>query len=260
MTSVQESGRLALLNVFAFADGQPRTERPIPPSAGVLAEEVRAWIADPAQGVAATTVSVEGAQATREALATLVPSEPVVTAAVSTERACWAEFTARGGGEPETGVVGLTFDSEGLVRRLVLLRAALVPPSALEKSPSAPPGRPILEAYFDDLMSSRFREAAAHFSADALYSHPPYAGGSKRVLFTGREALWSGFEFERGPSPARQVITGFWQSGERVFIEGVVDGIPGGGTFFSTAQISSQGKIARYIAFYIATRIPSLNE
>jgi hypothetical protein len=109
-------------------------------------------------------------------------------------------------------------------------------------------------------MSSRFREAAAHFSADALYSHPPYAGGSERVLFTGREALWRGFEFERGPSPARQVITGFWQSGERVFIEGVVDGLPGGGTFFSTAQISSQGEIARYIAFYSATRIPSLNE
>jgi hypothetical protein len=45
-----------------------------------------------------------------------------------------------------------------------------------------------------------------------------------------------------------------------VFIEGVVDGLPGGGTFFSTAQISSQGEIARYIAFYSATRIPSLNE
>src|SRR5689334_8530885 len=106
MTSVQESGRLALLNVLAVADGQPRTERPISPSAGVLPAEVRAWIADPAQGVAATAVSVEGAQATREALATLVPSQPVVTATVSTERACWAEFTARGVGDPETGVVG----------------------------------------------------------------------------------------------------------------------------------------------------------
>ena len=142
--------------------------------------------------------------------------------------------------------------------RLILLRAGLVPPATGE-STSAPPGRPILEAYFDDLMNSRFREAAAHFSADAIYSHPPYAGGSARVLFKERGALRRGFAIERGPSPARQVITGFWQSCERVFIEGMVEGIPDGGSFFSTAQISPHGEIARYVAFYSTRRIPSLN-
>jgi hypothetical protein len=42
-----------------------------------------------------------------------------------------------------------------------------------------------------------------------------------------------------------------------VFIEGVIEGIPDGGTFFSTAQISPHGEIARYVAFYAARRIPS---
>ena len=257
MTSVQVTGRDALAEVIALIEGLPRPERPGPASTTVLAPNVRAWSADPWQGVTATVDTVEGIDATRELLAGLAPAELVVTATVSTARACWAEITLRGAGDPETCVVGLTFDAAGLVCRLILLRAALVPPSARGESPSAPPGRPILEAYFDDLMNSRFREAAAHFTADAVYSHPPYAGGTERILFTGREALWRGFEVERGPSPARQVITGFWQSGERVFIEGVVDGIPDGGTFVSTAQIGPQGEIARYVAFYSARRIPN---
>ncbi|MGZ4232734.1 MAG: hypothetical protein ACXVVQ_15060 [Solirubrobacteraceae bacterium] len=257
MTSVQAMGHGALPEVLALMEGPPRPERRGPASTNFLAPDVRAWVADPEQGVNATVVSVEGADTTRDVLAGLAPSELVVTATVSGGRACWAEITRHGHGDPETCVLGLTFDSAGPVCRLILLRAAFVPPSATGQSSAAPPGRPILEAYFDDLMNSRFREAAARFSAGALYSHPPYAGGSERILFTGREALWRGFEVERGPSPARQVITGFWQSGERVFIEGVVDGIPDGGTFFSTAQISPQGEIARYVAFYGARRIPS---
>ena len=55
----------------------------------------------------------------------------------------------------------------------------------------------------------------------------------------------------------RQIITHFWQRAGRVFVEGVIEGIPDGGTFFSTAQISSEGEIARYVAFYSATRIPA---
>jgi hypothetical protein len=257
MTSVQSSGESGLAETLALLQGLQSHERLTPAATGALAPDVRAWIADPGQSAAASIDSVQGADATRAALAGLESSELVVTASVFTDRACWAEFTRRGVGDPETGLVGLTLDGEGRVRRLVLLRAALVPPSALGESSSAPPGRPILQGYFNDLMSSRFREASAHFSADALYSHPPYAGGSERVLFAGREALHRGLQFDRGPSPARQVITGFWQSGARVFLEGVVDGIPDGGSFFSTAEISPRGEIARYVAFYSATRIPT---
>jgi len=60
-----------------------------------------------------------------------------------------------------------------------------------------------------------------------------------------------------GPSPARQIITDCWQRGGRVFVEGIIEGIPDGGTFFSTAQITQEGEIARYVAFYSATRIPA---
>ena len=69
----------------------------------------------------------------------------------------------------------------------------------------------MLERYFAALMNSRFHEAAAHFTADTIYSHPPYAGGTERVLFRGREALGRGFVEQRGPSPVRQIVTGFWQ-------------------------------------------------
>jgi hypothetical protein len=206
--------------------------------------------------VIAAVDSVQGADATRETLARLATSTLTVAATVATDEVCWAEISRHADEDPETCIVGLTLDAGGLVRRLVLLRAPLVP-AAAGQATSAPCGRPILEAYFDDLMNSRFGEAAEHFSVDALYSHPPYAGGSERVLFGGRESLLRGFTVERGPSPARQVITGCWQRGDRVFIQGVVEGIPDGGSFFSTAQISSHGEIARYVAFYSASRIPS---
>jgi hypothetical protein len=42
-----------------------------------------------------------------------------------------------------------------------------------------------------------------------------------------------------------------------VFVEGIIKGIPDGGTFFSTAEITREGEIARYVAFYSARRIPS---
>jgi len=105
-------------------------------------------------------------------------------------------------------------------------------------------------------MRSRFEEAAGHFTPGTIYSHPPYAGGAERVLFRGREALWRAFVTERGPSPARQVITHCAQRDSRVFVEGVIEGIPNGGTFFSTGQISPECEVARYVAFYSAARIP----
>src|SRR5689334_18788416 len=158
MTSVQSSGGSGLAETLALLQGLQSQGRLPRAATGALAPDVRAWIADPGQSVAASIDAMEGADATRGALAGLESSELVVTASVSTEGVRWAEFTRRDVGDPETGIVGLASNSDGRVHRLVLLRAALVPPSALGKSSSAPPGRPILEGYFDDLMSSRFRE------------------------------------------------------------------------------------------------------
>ena len=60
----------------------------------------------------------------------------------------------------------------------------------------------------------------------------------------------------RRTSQARQIITDLWQRGSSAFVEGIVEGIPNGGSFFCTADISREGEIARYVAFYSATRIP----
>ena len=54
----------------------------------------------------------------------------------------------------------------------------------------------------------------------------------------------------------RQVITALWQRHGRVFVEGVIEGIADGGSFFSTAEVTSVGEIARYVAFYSVRRIP----
>ena len=224
---------------------------------GCLAADVRAWLATPEQGVVAAIQTLSGAEAVAAALACLAPANFEVLGAVSSDDACWAEVARRGNGEAETCIAGLTYGPGGQVSRFVLLRAPLVPRRAVDAGEAVPDARPILERYFADLQRSRFREAAAHFSADAVYSHPPYGGGTERVLFEGRDALWRGFAVDRGPSPARQIMTGLWQQDDRVFVEGAIDGIPDGGTFFSTAQIDTGGEIARYVAFYSATRIPT---
>ena len=226
------------------------------PGATVFADEVHGWLASPEQGVAATVELTRGAQATAGALARLAPSTLTVVDAVATDGACWAEVTRSGAGEPETCLAGLTFDAGGRVARVIWLRAPLVPSAEAGADAYAPGARPVLESYFADLMASRFREAAAHFAPAVIYSHPPYAGGESRVLYRGREALWRGFATDRGPSPARQMMTNVWQRGGRVFVEGVVEGIPNGGTFFSTAEINAAGEIDRYVAFYSLQRIP----
>jgi hypothetical protein len=283
MSSVQVTlaRRSALEHVLAVAAG-PSALAPEPPAPDVraselLAPDVRAWFASPEQGLAAQIESVDGATATTEALARLAPSTLTVCATVVASDGCWAELTRAGvtwggdgDGDPEeTCVVGLSYDDAGAVSRLVWLRAPLAPPAgsgvAGRPVPSADgngattasDGRPILERYLADLSQSRFGEAATHFTADTIYSHPPYGGGTERVLYRGRDALAHGFAHDRGPSPVRQVITGVWQRGGRMFVEGVIEGIPNGGTFFSTAQISPEGEIARYVAFYSATRIPA---
>ena len=225
-----------------------------PPDEGFLAPDVKAWLASPEQGLSADIESISGAAETAEALARLAPSSVTIMATAPSERICWAEISRRSGGREETCIVGLSRDEQGQVSRIVWLRAPLLPATALERDPPSPDARPVIERYFADLMRSRFKEAAGHFSLDTIYSHPPYSAGAERALFLGRDALSRGFADERGPNPARQVITGFWQRRDRLFVEGLVEGIPAGGTFISAGQITPEGEIARYVAFYSAQR------
>jgi SnoaL-like domain len=250
MSSFQATGLDAQPDVFALVEGSSHV------LAGSLAPDVRTWLASPEQGLSAAIESVSGVEASCEALGRLAPSSLTVVASVQSARAYWAEITRHADADAETCLAGLSYQPGGRVSRVLWLRAPLVPPCQLGSAERVSDARPVLEAYFEALMSSRFREAAAYFTADTLYSHPPYAGGTERVLFHGRDALAHGFETERGPSPTRQIITDLWQQGSRVFVEGVIEGIPDGGTFFSTAEISREGEIARYVAFYSATPIP----
>jgi hypothetical protein len=262
MTSLQSSREGALEDVLALVEGGAGASRAFRTTGRALAPDVEAWLASPEQSLKARIESVHGAEATIDALTRLAPSGLTMAGAIASEDACWAELERRGQErEPETCLAGLTYGAAGKVTRLVWLRVPLVAGREVDGAGAAsdrrtPDGRTILERYFADLTNSRFREAAANFTVDTLYSHPPYAGGIERVLFDGREALWSGFVELRGPSPVRQIITGFWQQRERVFVEGIIEGIPNGGSFFATGQIGPAGEIARYVAFYSGRRVP----
>lgn len=48
------------------------------------------------------------------------------------------------------------------------------------------------------------------------------------------------------------------QAGRDCFIEGVVDGIPNGGSFVSSLSLDREGLIQRYVAFYSASRVERL--
>lgn len=221
-----------------------------------LAHGIQVWLSSPRQGLHATVEAASGPDEAARALARLAPSTITIAGEVASDGVCWAELHRRVNGGVETCVVGLFHDELGQVAQLIWFRAPHVPACEFDERRPAPAGRPIFERYFTDLMHSRFRDAAAHFSLDTIYSHPPYRTGTGRVLFLGRQELLRGFEAERGPTPARQVITGFWQRDDRVFLTGVIEGIPDGGTFVSTGQITPEGEIGRYVAFYSARRLP----
>jgi len=152
----------------------------------------------------------------------------------------------------------LQLDSDGAIERALWLSSALVEPSptwAAGGTVLSGEAGPILDRYFRHLQASEFREAVACFSDDCLYSHPPYAGCTARVEFRGHDELLDGLENKRGPSPVRQVVVSLAQRGPDCFLEGVVDGIPNGGSFLSSVSLAGDGRIRRYAAWYCAPRV-----
>jgi hypothetical protein len=249
VTSVHEHDLSILPHALRLVGGSH------PIDAGFLARDARAWLASPRQGLTSAIDSVAGADEIVSALRRIAPSDVTVAACAASEHSCWAELDRRPAGEgAETCLLGLSCGADGTVWRLVLLRAERVPAWPGDPAVLAPDARPAIDRYFGELMRSSFRGAARQFAGDVIYSHPPYRSGAARVLYLGRDALLRGFAGERGPTPARQVITGFWQRRDRLFIEGVVEGIPNGGTFVSAGQITAEGEIARYVAFYSTQR------
>ena len=110
--------------------------------------------------------------------------------------------------EPETCIVGLTYDATGQVSRLVWLRAPLVPGGEVATGSLVPDGRPISRAVFrrpDELAVPRGRREL--HGRHALL--PPAVRRRDRArAVRGREALAARVCQSAGPSPVRQIITG----------------------------------------------------
>ena len=220
-----------------------------------FADGVRGYFSSPAQGLVAQCCRTDGPDATTRAIASLAPCELTLVAEAGDDSEWWAELTrVVPDHDPETIVLSLRDGGGGAIERIVCLRASYVPMPTASEAGSTAPARALFEGYFEALQDSRFGDAAAYFSTDALWVHPPYAGSPERELARGRRELIHTFVHKRGDSPVRQVITGFWQADDCVFLEGVIEGIPNGGSFASTGQLSASGEVNRYVAFYTAAR------
>jgi hypothetical protein len=163
------------------------------------------------------------------------------------------------GGEPlATLAASLQLDAAGAIIRALLYRTAHVEPSPSWSVPSsARPGdaRAVLDAYFEHLEAGRFEAAADCFSADCLYSHPPYAPGAGRVEFRGRAELLAGF-VARGNRPYEHEISVALQHGSECLLEGTATGTALGGSFVSSLSLDADGRIRRYAAFYCEPPVP----
>ena len=119
----------------------------------------------------------------------------------------------------------------------------------------------VVHDYFVALDEGRFADAAARFSDDVLYSHPPYRhtgiDDPDRVEFRGRAALHQAF-LARGRTSFKHEVLASLQRGPHCVFEGAVDDLPQGGTgsFISSLSLAGDGTIRRYVSFYCEPGIP----
>lgn len=152
-------------------------------------------------------------------------------------------------------------DGDGAIRRALVFRTPPVEDNAGTDSENAS-GLAIqdtVDRYFAALDAARFERAAGYFAADAVYMHPPYAPGQRRVAFRGSGGILAGFE-QRGPQKWKHLIGVSIQRGAHLMFEGnaLVDGTPEGpkGSFLCSATVDQQGAILRYLAFYTVEMVP----
>jgi hypothetical protein len=170
---------------------------------------------------------------------------------------CFVEGMRRDAGLERRFVASVQVGRAGSIRRwLCMSRSAVPAPSPVPPSRGGEAGaRDLLERYFAALQSGDFAAAAACFTPDCWYSHPPYSARTAPVEYEGREALAAGFAHDRGITPVRQRIVRCVQRGPTCFVEGLADGIPGGGTFLSSVILDELGLVDRYVAYYAEPRV-----
>jgi ketosteroid isomerase-like protein len=157
------------------------------------------------------------------------------------------------------------FDGSGLVARyLAFATAEVITPLPADANPSpATPGSAIdkIHEYFHALDEHRFDDAAACFSTETVYSHPPYkdptVGGAGRAAFVGRDELLAAF-LRRGRLPIDHRIVLHAQRGPHLLFEGVVNDDTGSllGSFVSEATLDDGGLIRRYASWYTQPGVP----
>jgi len=136
------------------------------------------------------------------------------------------------------------------------------PPPAKRSEGGAGTDAPALvDRYFTALAQGRFEDAAACFSVDTLYSHPPYRHtaitDNRRIAVNGRQALLELFG-RRGPTTYGYRMDVILQRGPNAIFENAVVDLPGGGEGGSMGSltIGPDGLIRRYAAFYCEPAVP----
>lgn len=156
------------------------------------------------------------------------------------------EVCLEGRGGARSFAAALRLRPDGSVLRRLLLTCPLIePPPGWEPS-ARPPVMPSLERYFEALNDGRFADAAGCFSEDCLYVHPPYRPGDPPSVFRGRAELVAQWPSRRGLRRVETRIERCVQAGNYAFVEGVA----AGGSFLSSAVLTTDGLISRYAAFF----------
>lgn len=171
----------------------------------------------------------------------------------------------RATGEPQSSfAASLQLAEDGTVARYLAYSSPVVHPQPPVANPSTKaPGVAIdkIHEYFHALDESRFEDAAACFSIDTLYSHPPYkdpnVGGQGRAEFRGRDELTAAFH-RRGTQRIDHRIVFHAQRGPHLLLEGIVNDDAGSliGSFVSEATLDADGLIRRYASWYTQPGIP----
>jgi ketosteroid isomerase-like protein len=155
-----------------------------------------------------------------------------------------------------TFAASLQLDADGLINRYLAFIANPPVDPAPDGSGAAPGDAvDVLRRYFEALDAGAFADAADQFSADVVYSHPPYRhtgiDSDERVVFRGRDQLLAAF-IARGRQSFGHRLVAAGQRGPLCLLEGVVEGLPDGGdgSFVSSLTVDGDGRIKRYVSFY----------
>jgi hypothetical protein len=150
-----------------------------------------------------------------------------------------------------SAVLALVTAGSSIVRVLEFRHEHVALPSHRPPGPvAAAAAEQSVRRYLTELEAGRGDEAAAKFSADAIYSFPPREPGGLRGTVRGRDAIAGAFA-ARGVTSARHHIGRAVPSGASAdfVIHGRVTGLSDGrsATFVSCVSFDAAGLISRYV-------------